>query len=698
MDTPRHLRIIPPRLPLLLLALILACRAMTAPGAALHVSPDGDDANPGTRAQPFATLTAARDAIRAMRAPRPPVTVYLHAGTYRLTESFRLEARDSGAQDAPIIYRALPGEEAVISGGLPLDPRRFTQLADDARRRVISEEARDGIRQLDLRACGLREFPRPAARGMSHPVRPTPMELFCDGEPMIVARWPNDTFARTGEVIDPGSRPRRGEKPDRGARFRFKGDRPARWTEADDLRLVGYWQHDWADESIPVSSIDVEQRETTLAAPHQYGVAPDKPYYAENLLEEIDAPGEYYVDCTAGILYFYPPLPLQGASLVLSRTADPLVSMQDASDIVSRDLIFQCARGDGVKIDGGARIRLAGCTFRNLGNRAAVIEGGSEHNIISCDIHQTGEGGIVLNGGDRATLTPARHAAVNCHIHHYSRLGRTYRPAIRMGGVGQRAAHNVIHDAPHAAILFAGNDHLIEYNEIYDVLRLTGDGGAVYTGRDWSMRGTIIRYNHFHDLRGIGRWENAVYIDDMSGGVTIFGNVFRDCHWGMLLGGGRDMVVANNVFIDCGLAVHLDARGLGWASGSFDLMKERLEAMPYRHQPWASRYPPLLSLLDDEPMTPKYNHLHSNVLIRSGAIDADIADAARQHAVIGQNLQTNDDPGFLDLAGGDLRLPADSAVFTRLPDFAPIPFDEIGLYADEYRPSLPAKRPEGDHE
>jgi hypothetical protein len=287
---------------------------------------------------------------------------------------------------------------------------------------------------------------------------------------------------------------------------------------------------------------------------------------------------------------------------------------------------------------------------------------------------------------------------VNCCIHHYSRRGRTYRPAIRMGGVGQRAAHNEIHDAPHAAILFSGNDHLIEYNEIYDVLRLTGDGGAVYTGRDWSMRGTIIRYNHFHDLRGIGRWENAVYIDDMSGGVTIFGNVFRDCHWGMLLGGGRDIVVANNVFIDCGLAVHLDARGLGWASGSFDLMKERLEAMPYRDQPWASRYSPLLSLLDDEPMTPKYNHLRCNVLIRSGAIDSDIAGAARRHAVIEQNLETDDDPGFPDLAGGNLRLRADSVVFARLPGFAPIPFEKIGLYADEYRPSVPAKKTGHDQE
>jgi len=31
-----------------------------------------------------------------------------------------------------------------------------------------------------------------------------------------------------------------------------------------------------------------------------------------------------------------------------------------------------------------------------------------------------------------------------------------------LSGVGNRASHNLIHDAPHAAILFGGNDHRIE--------------------------------------------------------------------------------------------------------------------------------------------------------------------------------------------------------------------------------------------
>ena len=91
-------------------------------------------------------------------------------------------------------------------------------------------------------------------------------------------------------------------------------------------------------------------------------------------------------------------------------------------------------------------------------------------------------------------------------------------------------------------------------HEIDHVLTHTGDGGAVYTGRDWTFRGNVIRHNYFHDLHGHRLWENAVYIDDMAGGVEVSGNVFARCHWGLLVGGGRDNRIWNNLFLDCTLA------------------------------------------------------------------------------------------------------------------------------------------------
>jgi len=78
-------------------------------------------------------------------------------------------------------------------------------------------------------------------------------------------------------------------------------------------------------------------------------------------------------------------------------------------------------------------------------------------------------------------LDPARHVVENCHFHHNGRWTYTYAPAILMQGVGIRVAHNVIHDHTHCGIIFAGNDHELEFNEIYRVATDTGDVGAIYS-------------------------------------------------------------------------------------------------------------------------------------------------------------------------------------------------------------------------
>ena len=90
----------------------------------------------------------------------------------------------------------------------------------------------------------------------------------------------------------------------------------------------------------------------------------------------------------------------------------------------------------------------------------------------------------------------------------------------------------------------------------------TADTGAVYTGgRDWlGSRGTVIRYNYFHDILGYGqekgRWVSphyawGIYLDDNTGGVDVIGNIVARCVRGLIhLHSGRDNLVENNVFID----------------------------------------------------------------------------------------------------------------------------------------------------
>ena len=120
---------------------------------------------------------------------------------------------------------------------------------------------------------------------------------------------------------------------------------------------------------------------------------------------------------------------------------------------------------------------------------------GLKSGVVGCDVYATGDGGISLSGGDRDTLAPAGLFAENNHIHHWSRWNRMYRHGISLHGVGNRAAHNLLHHSPHTAIFFSGNDHVIELNEIHDVCNESNDAGAIYAGRDWTMRGTVIRHN-----------------------------------------------------------------------------------------------------------------------------------------------------------------------------------------------------------
>jgi hypothetical protein len=282
---------------------------------------------------------------------------------------------------------------------------------------------------------------------------------------------------------------------------------------------------------------------------------------------------------------------------------------------------------------------------------------------------------------------------VNNHFCRFSRNARTYRPAISLGGVGNRAANNLIHDAPHMAIQFTGNEHVIEFNEIHDVCLETDDAGAIYTGRDWTWRGNVVRFNYFHDI-GVFKTSvgvQSIYLDDWTSATTVYGNVLCKAGRGVLVGGGRDNTVENNVFVDCVPAVHVDSRGLGWAKNYFDSREntliDRLNAMPYKTSPWSERYPKLLTLYSDEPALAKYNVVARNICV--GGKWLDLHDNLTDKIVRVENNLVNEDPRFVDREKRDFRLRDDSPAL-RL-GFKPIPFEKIGLLKDGVRATQPSR-------
>ncbi len=281
-----------------------ACSVLAAPGAQLHVSPGGDDKNPGTRARPFASLERARQAVRALEKnglPKGGVTVWLRGGVYARSESFTLSGeQDSGTKEAPIIWRGAPGEDVRLIGGKAIPPSAFKPVTDKDALERMDAAAKGKVLAADLKALGITDFgalDRAAFNGGPA------LELFFNHKAMPLARWPNGrAWAKYGKVTDKGSVPRWKEKPDRPGKVLLGGDRFKRWAKAPAIWLHGYWHFDWYDDVLKVATLNPASSEVVFTTPHLYGLVSGRRYAALDLLEEIDSPGEWHLDRQKGIL------------------------------------------------------------------------------------------------------------------------------------------------------------------------------------------------------------------------------------------------------------------------------------------------------------------------------------------------------------------------------------------------------------
>jgi hypothetical protein len=575
---------------------------------------------------PFASFDACRDALRALKEGgelgTAGATVSVRAGTYTLTQGLRLSDRDSGTKEGPIVWRAYPGEKVVLSGGMFVDD--FSPVTDAAVRTKLAPNAVENILVADLAALGLTDYGEIEQRG-----RPG-LELFFRNKRMQIARWPNEGWLRIADVPQSGdslykeglAREKRYDDVPAGrhyGRISYAEDRPNSWSREKDIYVHGYWTFDWSDSYQRVQSIDTTLLEITIQpSHHHYGYTKNQRYYFLNILEELDRPGEWYLDRLNGLIYLWPPEKVDPGSVSVSVLGDPMVTLTDAAHIAFLRFTFTCARGPGIVITGGNDNLVAGCSFTNLGDQAVTIDGGTNNGVRGCDINDVALGAIVLRGGDRRTLTPAGNFATNNHIHHFSQWLRTGKRAVRISGVGNIISHNLIHDAPFEAIYLMGNDHLIEYNEIHSVTQETGDAGALHTGRDWTWQGNVIRFNYFHHLIGPGlHGVTGVYLDDFASGFHVHGNVFYRAGRSTQIGGGRDNIVENNIYVEGSPSIHIDARGLGWAGYYFDGSRPELftkmDEMQYSRPPYSERYPELLDIYDGEPAVPKNNRIRRNI-------------------------------------------------------------------------------------
>jgi hypothetical protein len=480
--------------------------------------------------------------------------------------------------------------------------------------------------------------------------------------------------------------------------FRYHGDRPARWQNAPEVWFHGYFRYHWEDCHLKAASIDTSTRTVSFSDAPSFGIEAGMPYYAYNLVEEITEPGEWWLDRATGVLYLLPPKDFASADVVISELTLPIVLLNDTQYVELVDLTLESSQSELVRVSGGSHNVLRGLTLRNAGMNAATISG-TENGAVDCHVYGPGAGGIRVSGGNRRSLTSGKNYVEHSHFHDFSRMERTYRPAVSLDGVGHRAANNLMHSAPHSAILFGGNEHLIEKNEIHRVLAQSSDAGAIYAGRDWGARGNVVRHNFIHHISTIfeGYGVHGVYLDDCLSGIRVEGNVLYEITDNAIQhGGGRDNIMVGNVIVRSGTGLAADSRGFEWrpAGGPNDKpgdswnLLEKLNQVGYQDEPWASRYPECAAIPNDFTaiiasdarwLYPEGCVFSRNIGYQNGRFIGANQLTRDSYAELANNLEDTD-PRFVDEANLDLSLAPDSPAL-KIPGFEPIPFSEIGIRA-----------------
>ncbi|MBT7303903.1 MAG: hypothetical protein HN849_30505 [Victivallales bacterium] len=573
-----------------LLALFVGL-SMVAAGAptVVRVAPNGDDKADGVRA-PVATLARARDAVRALRqAGELPegAEIVVAPGNYDLLEPVVFGPEDAGTKAAPLVVRAAGKEKPVLRGGPTL--RDFSPYQGK-------------IQKCDLKALGLegRAFNQLFFRGQRMPLARTPN---LDPEDVHGGIW---AHALGGD----NSKPKRA--------FRYGEDiDPTNWQHPEDASVGIFCRYDWRWNWKRVKSVDLKRKMIEFTSDTTYEVYIGDRYFVKGVFEELDDPGEWYLDRRTWTVYFWPPKPIRQGDVSVA-VSPSLIRLEKTAFVTVRGFVLEGCTSTGVGFAGATDCRVEACEIRGTGAWGARMDGGQRNTVFGCDVHHVGQGGIYVGGGDRKTLARGDNRAENNVIHHNGVFQKTYNTGINLTGVGNFATHNLVYDTPHAGLVLSGNDNLLEYNTIHHTNLQSTDTGGVYScPRDWTARGNTIRYNIWHDIGGFGKRSSwvpvqnglvhfeyphftwAIYMDDPTSGNTIFGNIlYRVPISGMHNHGGRDNAFDNNIIVDCP-AFQAGRLAPNWSN--WPRIKKLLHDYTKPGSPYLDHYPRLREYRDERP-------------------------------------------------------------------------------------------------
>lgn len=644
--------------------------ALIKGGTEIYVATDGSDNNTGTIDNPLATIDRAVDVLRTMEINDGAV-IYIREGIYKVDDTISIN--NLKINGAPVIISNYGKEEVKLIGGETIGSDKFEKISDNELIARLDPVVASKIyvAELDDKVSS------------STTIKST---VYFNSQPMTLARYPNSGYVKTGEILDPGPRVDFGEEDDgRGFEFVLDDLTPTTWKNTGELYMFGAFAREWSIYDVRIREI----KENSIRGDRhaQYGARAGLNFYYYNVLEELDVPGEFYIDRNSNKLYIYPISELnENSEIVINTLSRDMLSVENSRNIVINGISLDCGSGKGISFKNCNNVMGQGLKISNfVGNCFDIQESNVKTGIINSEVRNTA--GAYLSGGDRVELMPGKNFIQNTNMY----VNDLKLTEIR--GIGNIFSHNYICGA--AINVNNANENIIEYNEIVATNHSSNDAGAIYVGSDITKRGNQIRYNYIHHIDSVSnKQENpfAIYLDDVNSDTQAYGNVIYDVPVPFHLNGGRENSIFGNLMIAetpgttgiilASIVVSDVPNYEGFVFWDLDgpnKIYKYINNFPIKEAPWKERYPLLANYMEDEPRLPKYNYLANNILVNYEKIET--IKESLDTIEMSDNLIVKSDRniGIANYSGRDFTFDKNAEVYKLVPGFKAPPFEKMGL-------------------
>lgn len=541
----------------------------------LYVAPDGSDSGKGTIDDPLATLEGAKNKVKSVKKDGISVTVYFRGGTYRFNNAVTFGESDSGSDTSSVVYKNYNNETPIFSGALNIKTEDFNPVDSDTEKR-LPNSSKGKVGYVDLKKKGISHLTE------YNPVSPdydslfevydSNVEFYFNDKAQNLARWPNgiDTWRRikTAETMYD--------------MIAGTDGRINRWKNVKSAVIEGYPRFDWAYSRVPIKNIDCENDRISVSnTSFNNGnyFATNGKWAISNLLEELDIPGEYYLDYKSLRLYYYPPYSTENVNMELAVNENNMIQFKNAKYISFEGITFEKNRNTVVTIDNSDNIKFLSCVFRQIALKGISSKKCENILVDGCDFVSLGSSAVDINewypeninynDNDLVTRKLQNNTIDNCYFYDLATQGRTYLGATKISGCGNSIINSTIHNCKSGIIYFTGTDHKMNGNEVYNVLNSARDQGAVYSGRSVVFRGNEIANNHFHDIHTTSDGEgfvSAIYADDSLSGLNIHHNLFNNVEMAYNMNGGVNNKFNNNIVANTDTVFTLNSGDYSFAS------------------------------------------------------------------------------------------------------------------------------------